>query len=194
MAAADAALEVHLVRGHVVGTDLVVDAGASASHGRNDVVTRRDLAHVRTDGLHSAEVFMADRQKVVAVRSGAVFAGIDLLIGAVDAAAQQAHQHPAAVRHLVQGRHAQVGQMHAVALAREHGDRFHVRLLCFVSVVLSDSGRLERHRAADRAGTLRDRLHGDDVHRRQHLHRPWHGSSARRGPHRPPARRKRRAC
>ena len=36
--------------------------------------------------------------------------------------------------------------MHAVALAREHGDRFHVRLLCFVSVVLSDSGRLERHR------------------------------------------------
>ena len=70
---------------------------ASAAHRGHDVVTRGELGDVRPDRLDTAEVLMADGQKVVAVGCGTVFAGIDLLVGAVDAAAQEPHEYAAAV-------------------------------------------------------------------------------------------------
>src|SRR5262249_15643370 len=102
MPAADAALEVDRVGGHVVCADLVVDAGASAADCGNNVVARRKLAYVRPDGLHAPEVFMTDREKIESIRSGAVLGGIDLFIGAVDAAAEQPDEHAAAIRDFVQ--------------------------------------------------------------------------------------------
>ena len=101
MESTDSPLEVDLVGGHVVGTDLVVDAAAAPPDSGHHVITGLEFGDVGADGLDAAEVLVAHDQEVVALGRRAVLGGIDLFVGAVHATAQQAHQHAATVRHLI---------------------------------------------------------------------------------------------
>ena len=122
---ADAALEVFVVGGHVVGADLVVDAAAGPPHRGDHVIAGLELGDVGADRFHLPEALMSDHEKVVAVGSGAVFGGIDFLVGAVDADLQDADQHAASVGHIVDTGLLQFGQVDGVALAGKHCDCFH---------------------------------------------------------------------
>ena len=85
MAEVDAPLEVGIIRGHVIGTDQVINASSGPAHCCHDIIPRLQLGHVRANGFDAAESFMANHEEVETGRSRAVLSGIDFFVGAVDA-------------------------------------------------------------------------------------------------------------
>src|SRR5262249_4525513 len=85
MAQVDAALVVDIVRGHVVGADLVVDTVTRPTHGGHDVVARTKLSHVGPHGFYPSEALVPDDQEVISRGRCPVFRGVDLLVGSVNA-------------------------------------------------------------------------------------------------------------
>src|SRR2546430_4511174 len=89
VAQVDPALEVDVVGREVLEADLPVDRRARPPHARDDVAAGADrVGHVRPDLDDAAEVLVPDDEEVVAGRRVAVLGLVDLLVGAVDADAQ----------------------------------------------------------------------------------------------------------
>ena len=83
------ALVVHVVGREVLEADLPVDRRAGPADARDDVRAGADRrGDVRADLDDLAEALVAGDEVVVAGRRGAVFGGVDLLVGAVDADAR----------------------------------------------------------------------------------------------------------
>src|SRR5262249_43602349 len=121
----NAAFVIRLFAGHVVGADHVIDRLAGPANGGSDIIARLDVRDVGTNGFDHAKRFMPQHQKVVAGRSGAVLGFVDFAIGGVDADLQNADQHAAAARHVVDLGLRQIGQMDAVGLTGSNGNGFH---------------------------------------------------------------------
>ena len=62
----DTAFEVRVIGGHIVRTDLIVDASSRTAHSRNDVVAGLKLRYIAADSFHLAEAFVTQDQEVVA--------------------------------------------------------------------------------------------------------------------------------
>src|SRR2546430_2392085 len=92
----DAALEVGVIRGHVRVADLVVNAGTRTAHGGDDVVAGPELGDVGPHFLDAAKALVADNQKVVPIRRGAILRRVDFLVGAVNTNAKHFDQYSAA--------------------------------------------------------------------------------------------------
>src|SRR5438105_6778848 len=110
MAQADAALEICIIGGHVVGADQVVNASPWAANRSHDIVARAQLSHVRTNRFDLTKTFVANHQKVKARRGGSVFGGVDLFIGAVYAYTQNLDQHSPPIGNLIDSGLVQAGQ------------------------------------------------------------------------------------
>src|SRR5205807_10501044 len=61
MAQADAALEICIIGGHVVGADQVVNASPWAANRSHDIVARAQLSHVRTNRFDLTKTFEIGR-------------------------------------------------------------------------------------------------------------------------------------
>src|SRR5690242_8576729 len=125
VAQVDAALVVDVIGGHVIGSDKVVDALTGATYGGDDVVAGLHFGDIRPDSFHLSETFVADDEKVVSGRCCAVFRSIDLLVGTIDADAENFYQDSAAVWNLIHRWLWQIGDVDAVGLSREYADGFH---------------------------------------------------------------------
>src|ERR1051326_8539864 len=68
---------------------------------------------------------MTEHQKVVACGCGAVFGGIDFLVGTINAYTQNPYQNSATIRHFVDRRLGKIRKMNAVRFTWQHGNRFH---------------------------------------------------------------------
>src|SRR6185437_15900983 len=92
----DAALVIDLVGGHVLQTNLVVDALAGAAHAGDDKHAGPDGAgHVGANADHLPKVFVAGDEKVGAIRRLPILGLVDFAVGAIDAHAQHLDQHAA---------------------------------------------------------------------------------------------------
>ena len=101
VAKVDAPLEVGIVGGHVVRADQVIETSPRSPNCGDDIISRLQLSHIRTNRFHPAETFMSDDQKVVSRRSCAVFCGIDLFVGAIHSDAKNSNQHSSPIGNLV---------------------------------------------------------------------------------------------
>src|SRR2546421_6454940 len=114
----DAALEVGVVRSHVVGADLIVETRTRAAHGESNIVAGLKLSNVRANVFHTAKTLMSDNQIVAAVRRGPIFGGIDFLVRAVDTDAKNLHEHAASIRNVGNAWLRDFRQVHAPCFAR----------------------------------------------------------------------------
>ena len=122
----DSALVVDVVRGEVLEADLPIDARAGPTDARDDVSTGHDrIGHVRPDLLDDAEVLVADDQEVGARRGCTVLGGVDLLVRAVDADAEDANEHAPVLRDVLDRRLRNVFEMDRAGLAGRDRDRLH---------------------------------------------------------------------
>ena len=122
----DPALVVDVLRREVLEADGSVKRRIRPAHARDNVAAQADrVRHIRPDLEHAAEVLVADDQEVVARRSRAVLAGVDLLVGAVDADAQDLDPDATSIGYGVEGRKRDVLEVNRVALPREDRDRLH---------------------------------------------------------------------
>ena len=101
MAQVDAALEIGVVRGHVVRSDQVVDTPAGATDRGHNVVSRPHLRYVRSHGLDLAEAFVADDQEFESRRRGAILGRVDLFVRPVDTDTQNLDEDAATPGDLV---------------------------------------------------------------------------------------------
>src|SRR2546425_13250837 len=114
-----------VVSGHVVGADLVVKARAGSADGRRDVVAGPELWHGGPHLFDLSQTLMTENEVIVARRRRSVFRGVDLLVGAVHAHAQDFDQHTAPVGHILKPRFGDFAQVDAVRFARNDADGFH---------------------------------------------------------------------
>jgi hypothetical protein len=91
----------------------MVPAPRTAARRGCQILSRRWIP----DLLDDAEAFVAGDEDVLAGGRGPVLAGVDLLVGAVEAKAQDAYEHPTAVRHVRHLGLRHLGQMGAVGLS-----------------------------------------------------------------------------
>src|SRR5207249_3574578 len=91
------------------------------------VVARPELGHGLARLLHHAEALVPGDQEVDALWRGAVLAGVDLLVGPVQADPDHPDQHSSASLDLIQPRLGDLPEMGAVRLAGDDGDGLHVR-------------------------------------------------------------------
>jgi hypothetical protein len=68
-----------------------------------------------------------DDEEVVAGRGVSVLGGVDFLVGSVDAHPEDLDEDAAAILDVADPRHGKVGEVDAVGLAGQYGDRFHRR-------------------------------------------------------------------
>src|SRR5262249_43171560 len=125
MAEVDAALIVGVVSGHVVGTDMVIDTGAWPAHRRHHIVAEPQFRDIRPNSLDLAKTFVAKNQEIVPSGRHAIFGGVDLAVGAVDAHTQHLDQDPPAIGNVVERWLWQLGEVHTVGFAWKNGDRLH---------------------------------------------------------------------
>ena len=125
----DAALEVGVVGGHVVGADEVVETLAGAPHRRHHVIAGTELGDVLAHRLDPPEALVTRDQEVVSLGGRAVLGRVDLLVGPVDADAQHLDEHPAPARDVAHARLGELGEVHRVGTPGEHRDGFHELLL-----------------------------------------------------------------
>src|SRR5258708_28660170 len=86
MAQVNATLIVHVIGGHVLEANLIVNAVSRSPYCCYDKGSRRDrIRHVRTNLYHLAEVFVTGNKELLAFGRVAVFCRIDFLVRAVNA-------------------------------------------------------------------------------------------------------------
>src|SRR5262249_1377756 len=124
----DPAFEIRIVSGHVLGADLIVEAGSRPAHGGGDVITGLEFADVRSNLLDTAKTLVAHNEVIVSGRRCAVFTAIDLLVCAVHSNAKDFDEDSAAVRNIVQRWVRYFTQMNAVRFSRKDCYRFHFLL------------------------------------------------------------------
>ena len=123
--AADAVLEVRVVRGHVGHVDLVVEAGPGAADPAHHEVAGGEVGHRGPDLLDHAQALVALDQEVEPVRGDAVLAGRDLLVRAVQPDPDDPDQDAPASGDVVEGRLGHVAERGAAGLPRDDRDRLH---------------------------------------------------------------------
>src|SRR5690348_17329802 len=125
MTQVDAALEVRVVGRHIVHSDGVIQTRAWSTHSRGNVIVRLQLRDVQAHRFHTAKTFVTQNQEIVSCGRCAVFRRVDLLVGAIDADAQDLDQDSAAVRYVIDARFRYFTQVYGIRAAGEHGDRLH---------------------------------------------------------------------
>src|SRR4051794_1996301 len=89
---------------------------------------------MRPDRLNLTKTLVANDQERLPRRRRAELGGVDLLVGAIHAAAQHSHEHATPSRDVLQARHGQFGQMQRIRLAWDDGDGLHAALLDVASL------------------------------------------------------------
>lgn len=116
---------VGLVGGEVGRADDVVDAPTRPADDGDHVVAGCDLGDVGAHLGDHAEALVAEHEVVGTGRGGAVLAGVDLLVGAVEADPEDLDEHAPAPGDLVEAGLGDVPEGRAVRGAGDDGDRVH---------------------------------------------------------------------
>ncbi len=123
----DAPLEIHVVGGHVLQADQVIEAVAGSAHRRDDVVPGLDGTwDVEANLVHLTEVLVPGDEEVRPLWRLRILGLVDLPVSAVHANAQHPHQDTAPVWYVHHVRLWDLLQVHGVGLARVDRDCFQV--------------------------------------------------------------------
>ena len=119
----DAAFIVGLVDGHVIMTDLVVDAVSRPPHRGGYIVARLQLGDTVSHLHHPPEALVANDEEIIAGRSAAIFSRVDLLVGTVDSNLENLDKNSTPVGNCIYRWFFKFRQVNTIRLARDYGDR-----------------------------------------------------------------------
>src|SRR6266705_3868406 len=126
MAQVDAALIVHIIGGHVLETNLIVNAMPWAAHGCYNIRSwSNSIWHMWANLHHLAKVFVTGNEVVIALRCHAIRCLIDFLVCAVNAYSQYLHQYALPIWNVRHFWHRYLFHMHPIGFTRIDRYRFH---------------------------------------------------------------------
>src|SRR5258706_164242 len=89
-----AALVIHIIGGHILQANLVVDAVAGTAYGCHDIGSwSNSVRDIGANLHHTSKVLVTGDEEVAALRCLAIFGFIDLFIGAINAHTENLHQY-----------------------------------------------------------------------------------------------------
>src|SRR5215470_14092657 len=88
----DTPLAIGIVGRHIWGSNGIVDTPARTPDRSDNVIASSQLGDIFSHGLYAAEVLMPKHQKLVSLRRGTVFGGVDFSVRTIHSDPQHPHQ------------------------------------------------------------------------------------------------------